>query len=53
MMHKFIMIKTGEAKKCKLSKKTVNFTQIGGNFINFVEIGGNMHHWLRGMDAPD
>jgi len=54
----------GGSKKRK--QKTVNFTEIWGEmykfcgkrgkFINFVEMGGNMqfmHHWLRGMDAPE
>jgi len=35
-------------------ENNVNFTKIGG-IKNFAKIGGicNMHHWLRGMDAPD
>src|SRR6218665_398955 len=42
------MVKVGGSQK---TKKNYNREK----FINFAEIRGifNMHHWLRGMDAPE
>ena len=64
MMHKCIIVKIGEAKRCKLSSKDVNFIKIGGKFINVAEIGWKFINFLGkggkkqyaslawGMDTP-